>query len=127
MRRHPEQAHELLARVDPARHRWGWPVGLRDGAVLALLAAGITIEELADLQASAVTMERGILQVHVHRKGYKWSVTLPPPVGGRLLAWLTESRLWATAEPVAKGFRGRLTLQAIRQILYRYRERKTPR
>ena len=121
MRRHPEQAHELLARVDPARHYRGWPVGLRDGALLALLAAGVTIEELADLQATAVTMERGILQVHVHRKGYKWSVTMPPHSGGHLLAWLTECRLWATARPVAKGLQGPLTLQAIRQILYRYR------
>ena len=36
----PQQARSVLSRVDPARMRSDWPVGLRDGALLALAAAG---------------------------------------------------------------------------------------
>jgi hypothetical protein len=100
-------------------------VGLRDGALLALLAAGITREELLVLQASAVTMERGNLVVHLQREDALWSVTLPIHHGGRVLAWLTESRLWAAETPLFTGPRGPLTHFAIYKLFSRY-ARQTP-
>ena len=54
MRLRPEQAHEVLPLVDPGRVRSGMAVGLRDGALLALIAAGLSAVEIAGLnQASA--------------------------------------------------------------------------
>ena len=64
--------HEILLRVDPGRMRLGWPVGLRDGALLALLAAGFTPREVSRLRASAVTMTRGKLLVTVKRESVTW-------------------------------------------------------
>jgi len=125
--RRPEHARALLSQVNPARLRWGLPVGLRDGAVLALLAVGLTAAELAALHATAVSMERGNLRVAVHRHGAAWSVTLPADLGGRLLAWLTERRLWATPEPVFTGIQGPLTRRAVHQILHRYRQERKAR
>jgi site-specific recombinase XerD len=124
----PERAREVLPQVDPARLRWGWPVGLRDGALLALLAAGVTTEELAELKASAVTMERSRLRVALRRHGVAWFVVLSSDLGGHVLAWLTERRLWGTTEPVFTGIQGPLSPMGIHQILHRYRhEPKAPR
>jgi integrase len=103
-------------------------VGLRDGALLALLAAGLSTEELSGLLASNITSDRGHLRVVMRRYGESWSVTLSPVLGGRLLAWLTERRLWGTAEPVIVGPEGPLTLAGIYALLHRYRqEPKAPR
>ena len=122
----PEQAHALLPHVDPARLRGGWPVGLRDGALLALIAAGLSAEEVAGLQASAVTMERGHVQVALHRHRLTWTVALSTELGARLLAWLTERRLWATADLIFDSPQRPLSAAAIHQILCRYRrDRKT--
>jgi site-specific recombinase XerD len=95
-------------------------VGLRDGALLALLAVGITREELPGLQASAVTMERGDLIVHIRREAAAWSVILPSHLGARLLAWLTESRLWAAETPMFETRWGPLTQFAIYKLFHRY-------
>lgn len=119
----PEQARHALSRVDPARLLAGWPVGLRDGALLALTAAGLSSAEIATLQASAITMAGGQVVVTVRRRGIPWSVTLPIDLGARLLAWLTECRLWGEAEPVFRGKRGPLDSTAVRQVLSRYRKR----
>ena len=119
MRLDPRRARAVLPRVDPARKR-GWPVGLRDGALLGLLAAGLTAEELAALQASAITMDRGTLQVTVHRHGFAWSVALTADVGGHLIAWISERRLWGTAQQVFTGPRGSLTPVGVRKVLIRY-------
>lgn len=123
----PEQARVLLPWVDPGRLRAGWPVGLRDGALLALLAAGLSAEEISGLHASEITMDRGHLRVTVRRYGLSWSVVLTPELGGRLLAWLTERRLWATPEPVFAGPEGPLTPTGIYVILHRYRREKRAR
>jgi hypothetical protein len=118
-----ERAREALPGVDPARLWRGWPVGLRDGALLALLAVGITREELLGLQASAITMERGNLLVHVRRENAAWSVTLPIHLGARLLAWLTERRLWAVDTPVFTTPWSPLSLSAIYKLFQRYGRR----
>jgi site-specific recombinase XerD len=121
MRLKPEQAQEMLSRVDPARQHSGLPVGLRDGALIALLAAGFTAREISRLRASAVTMNRGKLLVGVRRHGVAWYAVLPAGLGGRLLVWLTERRLWTESKPVFTGIRGSLSPTGIHKILERYR------
>jgi hypothetical protein len=121
MRLDPEHARELLACIDPGRVRSGQAVGLRDGALLALVAAGLSAVEIAALRASAITMTSGKLLVSVRRHRLAWFVVLPADLGGRLIAWLTECRLWAAPEPVFRGSRGPLTSMGICKVLERYR------
>jgi site-specific recombinase XerD len=121
-----ERVHEILLQVDPGRMWLGWPVGLRDGALLALLAAGLTPREISRLRASAVTMDQGRLLVAVPRQGVTLYAVLSGDIGGRLLAWLTERRLWAENAPVITGLRGPLSPKRIEKIVERYRrQRKT--
>lgn len=127
MRIRPEQARAALIRVDPARLRGGRAVGLRDGAIVALAAAGLTAGEIAGLRASAITMDRGHLRIAVNRHEVAWSVALPVDLGGRLLAWLTESRLWATDKPVFNGRRQPLAPIGVLCVLHRYQGRKRTR
>jgi hypothetical protein len=124
MRFRPELAYELLTRVDPGRLRAGKAIGLRDGALLALVAAGLTGLEITNLLASAVTMDGGQVQISVHRQGITWSAPLPTELGARLLAWLTECRLWGEAEPLFRGRRGPITQMAISRVLDRSRKRQ---
>ena len=121
MRFDPEHAHDLLSHVDPGRVRSGRAVGLRDGALLALVAAGLSAVEIATLRASAITMAGGQIMIEVRRHGILWSATLPTDIGARLLAWLSESRLWAVPEPVFQGSQGPLTSTGICKVLERYR------
>lgn len=118
----PERVRAVLPQVDPARQRSGWPVGLRDGALLALVAAGLSAEEIAELQASSITMDRGNLLIEVRRHGITWRAVLPMDLGSRLLAWLTERCLWAVPAPVITGPQGPLSPMGIHQVLYRYRQ-----
>jgi len=113
----------LLPRVDPGRRRSGWPVGLRDGALLVLFAAGLTAEEIIGLNASSITLEQGRLKVTVHREEFPWAVTLSGEFADRLLAWLTERRIWATTEPAFADPQGQISPEFIYQLLYRYRHR----
>lgn len=122
-----ERARAVLPRVDPARLRSGRPVGLRDGAVLALVAAGLNAEEICALRASEVTMERGHLQVTVRRHGVIWRGLLPVDLGARVLAWLTECRLWADPAPIFIGPHGPLSPTAIHQVIHRYRRQERSR
>lgn len=127
MRLDPEEAHTLLPRVDPGRVRSGRAVGLRDGAVLALVAAGLTAVEIAALRATAITMPNRQTLVSVPRHGISWSVVLPDDLGGRLLAWLTEARIWGLPEPVFHGCRGPLTSMGVWKIVDRYRSPQSRR
>lgn len=121
MRLDPELAHKLLPRVDPGRVRSGRAVGLRDGAVLALVAVGFSAVEIARLQASAIKMENRQVVVLLQRDGNHWSVLLPTDLGARLVAWLTEARIWGLPQPLFQGCRGPLTPMGICKILERYR------
>lgn len=121
MRLDPEHARELLACIDPGRVRSGQAIGLRDGALLALVAAGLSAVEIAALRASAITMAHGKLLVSIRRHRLAWFVVLPADLGGHLVAWLTECRLWAVPEPVFQGSRGPLTAIGICKVLDRYR------
>jgi len=122
MRLRPEQAHALLPQIDPGRLRFGWAVGLRDGALLALVAAGLSAVEIAALKASEITVQGGHVVVSVQRHEVTWSATLPIDLGARLLAWISECRLWSEPVPVFRGARGPLTHDGIRKVLDRYRQ-----
>ena len=124
----PQQARAHLSRINPARLRWGWPVGLRDGALLALVAAGLSAAEISRLRASAITMERGKLVVQVQRRGVSLPIALPIDLGARLLVWLTERRLWAVDAPVFTGARERpISLDGLYTVLRRYRRKRRAR
>ena len=122
-----ESIDELLSRVDPSRMYSGCPVGLRDGAVLALLAVDLTPREVARLRTSAVFMNRGKLLVTVRRKRGTWCVALPADLGGRVLAWLTERRSWSEGVPVFPGEREAISVASIYAILQRYRRPRRKR
>ncbi len=120
MRDRAAVAHKLLSRVDPGRLFGGRAVGLRDGAILALIAAGLTLVEISNLRATAIKMIDGQVQVSIQRQGITWSATLPTALGARLLAWISECRLWGEAEPVFAGRRGGpLTLGGGGRVLHR--------
>ena len=120
------QARDLLPRIDPGRVRSGLAVGLRDGALLALVAAGFSAVEIVALRASAVTMTGGHVVVAVERHGITWSAALPTDLGARLLAWLTERRLWSLDTPVFTGNRRPLKLKALYKLLERYGDGEAP-
>lgn len=123
MKLSPKSAHAHLPQVDPGRLYKGWPVGLRDGALLALIAAGFSAVEISALRASAVTMAGGRVVVTVHRDGVPLSAVLPVDLGARVLAWLNECRLWAADVQVFTSPRGPLHPKGICKVLGRYRSR----
>jgi len=118
MRLCPKEAYAALPQVDPGRMRSGLPVGLRDGALLALVAAGLSSEEIAGLKASQISMAGGRLVISFRRPGVTCLVILSANLGSRLLAWLSERRLWSLPEPVF----GPLTSIGVRMVLVRYRK-----
>lgn len=118
----PEQALALLPRVDLGRTRFGRAVGLRDGAVLALVAVGLSTIEIAALRASDVTMTHRKVLVLVRRNGVPWLVRLPSTLGGRLIVWISEAKIWGLQEPLFRGCRGPLTPMGIWKIFDRYRK-----
>jgi hypothetical protein len=124
---HPERARALLPKVDPARLWGGWPLGLRDGAVLALLGAGLSAEEIVALRATAVTTHRAKLWVKLRRHGIYWFVVLPPDLGGHLLVWLSDRGLWGSSELVFASPEGPLTPTGIYMILSRHEPSKKER
>jgi len=120
----PQEALALLPRVDLGRTRSGKAVGLRDGAVLALVAVGLSTIEIAALRASDVTMTHRKVLVLVLRHGVPWFARLPSTLGGRLVVWLSEAELWGCPEPLFRGCRGPLTPMGIWKIYDRYRKPK---
>ena len=123
----PEQAQALLARVDPERTFKGCPVGLRDGAVLALIARGYSAVEIAALQGTHITMARGRVVITVKRNGFPLSAPLPVDLGNRVLAWLHASRLWSTSAPAFTGVLGPLTARGVCKIVERYCDKQPTR
>ena len=122
MRFRAADAYRLLPRVDPGRLLAGRAVGLRDGALLSLVAAGLTSVEISNLRATAIKMIDGQVQVSIQRQGIIWSATLPTALGARVLAWISECRLWGEAEPVFTGRRGgQISLGCVGRVIHRYR------
>ena len=127
MRIEPEEAHRLLPRVDPGRVRSGQAVGLRDGAVLALLAAGLKVAEISALRAKSIKMVGGRAVVEIEHEVSTWSRVLPTDMAARVVVWLTEAEIWGRDEPVFHGCRGPLTAMGIFKIVERYRNPKPAR
>jgi hypothetical protein len=122
MRSRAADAYQLLPRVDPGRLLAGRAVGLRDGALIALVAAGLTCVEISALQATAIKMIDGQVQISIQRQDIIWSATLPTALGARVLAWISECRLWGEAEPVFTGRRGGpISLGCVDRVIHRYR------
>jgi len=118
-----EHARVLLQRVDPGRMRSGEAVGLRDGAVLALISAGWSAYRIAALRASDIQMQGRSLSVSFHPyEDVTWMTILPAELGARLLAWLTEAKVWGLPEPVFRGCRGPLTAMGIFKVFERHRD-----
>jgi integrase len=129
MRLRREQARALLSRVDPARRWRDRRVGLRDGALLALVAAGLSAPEIAGLKASDIAMTGGrvIITVDDHDGGTQ---TFFPaaPLAARILAWLRERRLWGTDKPVFTGRRGTsISIRGTSAVFERYRHPRRTR
>jgi len=119
-----------LAGVDPAA-----PLGLRDGALLALAAAGLTPAEIVRLPACAVRYVSRLpnladllgVQWRLHgapRARCRWHlVVLTRTEAARVLAYLAEAGTWATAAPLFPGpGGGPLSEARVRQILRHYEE-----
>ncbi len=100
---------------------WGGvAVGLRDGAVLALLSAGLTPQEVAHVQGRQLLEESaGKVQVVVVRGAYQRAVVLDPTQSARLIAWVAEAEVWGRNRAVFG-----LTRQGINRIITRYCKRK---
>jgi integrase len=124
----PDRARTLLFGIDHTPLRSRRRVGLRQGALLALIAVGLTAHEIAALQASSITLEGGQLLITLLRHGVTWKALLPSDLGVRLLAWIIERRLWGEPAPVFTGNQGRrLSPAAIYLILHRQRRAKRSR
>lgn len=118
----PKQAYTLLDRVDLGRTRSGKAVGLRDGAILALVAAGLSTIQIAALQASDIKVVHQRVIVLLRRGENPVFTQLPRLLGGRLLVWLSDAKLWGCPEPLFRGCRGPLTPMGIWKVLDRYRK-----
>jgi integrase len=113
--------------VDPGRMRSDRPLGLRDGAILALVAEGLTIGEIAALKASAIRMAGGRVVIDVPERDGTRAVTFRVDLGARVIAWLNDRQLWDTDAPVFTTYRGSMTSRTVTAILARYRRRKRAR
>lgn len=112
----PAAAAKCLPHVNPGCVRGGLAVGLRDGAVLALVVAELSSREIAGLRAHQVRqVGRRVFVKLDHRL-----LPLPDPLGSRLLAWLVEQNIWGSEEPVFAGQRGALTPEGVIKIVRRY-------
>jgi hypothetical protein len=116
----PKSAHAALAQVDPGRMYKGYPVGCRDGAVLALLAAGFSAAEISRLPGTHITKAGTRIVITVRRRGVYLSSRLPVALGLPVAAWMTERRLWSTGTPAFAGPLGPLSPRGVCKILERY-------
>jgi integrase len=123
------RAADLLRRIDLGRVHCGQPIGLRDGALLALLASGMSPGEIIALKASDITLAGGRVTVTVGVLfGSAQTYNLSIPLGARVLAWLSARHLLHTAAPVFTCQRGPCTARAITAVLGRYqRPKRKPR
>ncbi len=85
-------ATQALSSLDPFRVRGRFAVGLRDAALLALLARGLTCPEVAALHCDQVTiLERtGHARIITRRPPWRCELILNPDQSAFLVAWLSE-------------------------------------
>lgn len=106
--------------IDLGRVWGGVAVGLRDGAVLALLSAGLTPVEVSRLEGrSLVEAGGGRVKVYLRRGAWLRDVVLDAVQSARVVAWVAESETWGR-ERLVFG----LTRQAVRRVVVRYTGRK---
>jgi hypothetical protein len=108
--------------------RAGRAVGLRDSAILALVASGLSTVEIASRQASDVTIEGGRVVVWFRLPpDVTWYITMPRQLGDRLLAWIREANIQDLPVPLFHGCRGPLTAMGVWKIFERYRNPRPAR
>jgi hypothetical protein len=91
MRRRSDHARDLMYRVHLGRVHRGQ--GLRDSALLALIAAGLSAAEIAALRASVIGTTGGRVIITISRRNGLQTLVLPRDLGDRLTAWLTDRSL----------------------------------
>jgi hypothetical protein len=119
-------AAEALPCVDLGRVRGRLAVGLRDGALLALLARGLTCAETALLLCDQVTLvERtGQARLTTRRPPWRCELLLNPVQSAFLVAWLSEIRGYGEPRPLFFDDANRpLTRGGVNAILLRYHRR----
>lgn len=120
-------AAEALACVDLGRVRGRLAVGLRDGALLALLARGLTCAETALLLCDQVTLvERtGQARLTTRRPPWRCELLLTPAQSAHLVAWLSDIRGYGEHRPLFFDDAHRpLTRGGVNAILLRYRRQR---
>jgi len=124
----PEVAGELMFLANPGRVIGGLAVGLRDAAILALVAAGLSGGEIERLRADAVRMVGGrVVVMAIAASGRRSLTELDRHQGARVLAWISDQRLEGEVAlfPAQKG--KRLTRDGVCKVVHRYAARKRRR
>jgi hypothetical protein len=119
-------AAEALPGINPGRVRGRLAVGLRDGALLALLARGLTCAEVALLLCDQVTIvERtGQVRLTARRPPWRCELILDPIQSAHMVAWLSEIRGYGEHRPLFCDDAQRpLTRGGVNAILLRYHRR----
>ncbi len=117
----PKIAGELMFLADPGRVIGPLAVGLRDAAILALVAAGLSAAEIERLQAAAVRTVHGHVIVMASLPNGRQSPTeLDRHQGARVLAWISDQRLEGEVPlfPAQKG--EHLTREGVCKVVRRY-------
>jgi hypothetical protein len=113
MRRRSDRARELMYRVPSGRVHRGPTRSLRESALLALIAGGLSAAEIAALRASAVSVNGGRVFIALVRRNDPQTLVLPLDHSTRVIAWLNDRCLWGTDALVFLGPRGPITRSAV--------------
>lgn len=114
----------LARRVDLGEVARGVAIGLRDRALLSVLAAGASFAEAAALQGDQLRVPAeglgltttGLLLVFPRTNRRFEALQLTPPESAALLAWVADRRLWGLPRPVFG-----LTRAGVQGVVERYR------
>lgn len=110
--------------IDLCREWGGQAIGLRDGALLALLDAGVTLSEAARLPVSAIRGGGRTLIVEVRRGEWTCSRRLEDAQAARVIAWLAVIGEWGSDLPLFHDRHKRaVSRRGLSQIAERYRRR----
>lgn len=105
--------------IDLGRERGGISLGLRDGALFALLAAGLGFTDIASLKCDAIRQDSsGRLRIRAQKGPWECTLLLGEAESARVLAWIMELRAWGTGLALFGPSRPRL-----QRIVKRYLER----
>ncbi len=122
-----EWAVDALLTVDLGRVYGSLAVGLRDGALLALLASGLSCADVAALDCDQVTLLAKTSQARIlaRRPPWRCELLLGSQHSAYLVAWLSEIRGYNERRPLFVDEGGqRLTRGGVSAILARYKARR---